>query len=350
MKTLVVLPNWVGDTVMALPVLQALASTNRQLAVTTRPHLAPLLAPLPWVAEVVPAASSLAESAESIRQRRFAEAVILPNSFRSSWLPLRAGIPRRWGYRGRNLEGWLRAFCLQPAVAAPRRRDRHQVEDYRELLLAMGIAPPADWTPRLEASPEQRPLASALLGRARIDERRSPIIGLSAGAEYGASKRWPWQRFAELARDLRRQVPGSQTMILAGPKEAWTAVRIHEESGKIHPVVGPDLDLKQLAAVLARLDLLVTNDSGPMHLAAALGVPCVALFGPTDPHRTRPVGDRHQVLYTDRWCSPCFRRRCPLMHHRCLRDITVSEVVDRALTALARIPHAQGSSPETRGT
>jgi heptosyltransferase-2 len=88
--------------------------------------------------------------------------------------------------------------------------------------------------------------------------------------------------------------------------------------------------------VLAHLDLLVTNDSGPMHVAAAFGVPCVALFGPTDPRRTAPAGDGHRVLYTDRWCSPCFRRRCPLLHHRCLRDIGVEQVAAVALETLAR--------------
>ena len=123
-------------------------------------------------------------------------------------------------------------------------------------------------------------------------------------------------------------------MIVAGPKEVWTAVRVHEESGHLHPVIGPDLDLARLAGVLAHLDLLVTNDSGPMHLAAALGVPCIALFGPTDPQRTAPAGSGHRVLTLDRWCSPCFRRRCPLLHQRCLRDITVEQVAAACVDAL----------------
>src|SRR4029078_9272959 len=99
-------------------------------------------------------------------------------------------------------------------------------------------------------------------------------------------------------------------------------------------VSGPDLDLRGLAAVLAHLDLLITNDSGPMHVAAAFGVRCVALFGPTDPGRTAPAGDAHRVLYTDRWCSPCSRRPSPLLHHRCLRDIRVDAVAAAAVAAL----------------
>jgi ADP-heptose:LPS heptosyltransferase len=137
-----------------------------------------------------------------------------------------------------------------------------------------------------------------------------------------------------VARDLRRARPDIRVALIAGPKELWLAVRIHEETGKIHPVIGPDLDLADLAAVLDHLDLLVTNDSGPMHLAASLGVPCVALFGPTNPSRTRPVGPDNEVLYTDRWCSPCFRRRCPLLHHRCMRDLTVEQVVEHSMAIL----------------
>ena len=142
----------------------------------------------------------------------------------------------------------------------------------------------------------------------------------------------------DLARDLRRRIPGVRAAIFAGPKEIWLGVRVHEESGKIHPLLGPDLDLAGLAAVLAGLDVLVTNDSGPMHLAAALGVPCVALFGPTDRRRTAPAGHGHIVLDRDLWCAPCFRRRCPLLHHGCLRGIGVDQVADaveRRLSAAA---------------
>jgi len=257
---------------------------------------------------------------------------VLPNSIRSAWLPYQAGIPWRWGYRG----GW-RAPLLRPPVPRPRdlrgRGRRPQIEDYRELLDGLSVEPPASWVPRLPRDPALLAVGAERLQRAKLGDD-GPLIGLFAGAEWGPSKRWPWRRFADLATALRRQVPGVSIVILAGPKEVWTAVRIHEESGKIHPVIGPDLDLRGLAALLARLDLLVTNDSGPMHLAAAFGVRCVALFGPTDPRRTAPAGDGHRVLYNDRWCSPCFRRHCPLLHHRCLRDIGVDAVAAAAVAAL----------------
>ncbi len=335
MNSLVVLPNWVGDTILSLPVLDSLAAADRRLSVLAKYNLRPLLEILPSVETVIERAPTNAETIRSLSGPSFDEAVILPNSYRSAWLASRAGIEPRWGYGGGSFEGWLRRNLLDPSVADQRQRDQHQVEDYADLLSAMGVAPPAEWVPRIDLSADYREAGRQLLARAQLDANRSPLIGLFAGAEFGASKRWPWERFAELSHRLRQGLPASQQTILAGPKETWLAVRIHEESGRIHPVVGPDLDLGGLAVVMSELDLLITNDSGPMHLAAALGVPCLAIFGPTDPRRTSPVGEGHQVLYTNRWCSPCFRRRCPLIRHRCMRDITVDQVSAEAMKMLA---------------
>ena len=307
MKSVVILPNWVGDTVLALPVLSALAATGRRLAVVGKSHLAPLLESQATIDAFIPRGESDADGARRVREFGGDEAVVLPNSIRSAKIAYQADLPIRWGYAGWSVEGLVRRRLLRPAVPAPE-----------------------DWTPRLDLSAAQRREGRELLARAQIATNRRPLIGLFAGAEFGPSKRWPWRRFAELTHRMRRDLPGCQLAILAGPKETWLAVRIHEESGKIHPVVGPDLDLGRLAALIARLDLLITNDSGPMHMAAALGIPCLAVFGPTDPRRTRPVGQEHRVLYSKRWCSPCFRRRCPLIHHRCMRDITVETVADSA--------------------
>ncbi len=331
---LVIAPNWVGDTVMAIPVFESLASSGRTVSVVARPHLEPLLSLVPAVSMVLTRDGSDSDTIEQIRHRDFDEAMVLPNSFRSALLPYRASIEKRWGYRDRSPESLLRSFVLNPPVSRPNLRNRHQVEDYAELLSSMGVELPSDWTPRIEISADGLEDGRGLLQRAHIREGSGPIVGLFAGAEFGPSKKWPWKRFVELSREVRARLPDSQQIILAGPKEIWSAVRIHEETGKIHPVVGPDLDLKRLAYAIAPIDLLITNDSGPMHLAAALGVPCLALFGPTNPIRTRPYGSRHRVLYTNRWCSPCFRKRCPLLHHGCMRDLTVEEVTEQTLRML----------------
>ncbi len=333
MRSLVVMPNWVGDSVMALPVLEALAGTEREIAILVRPHLAPLLSSQPSVSETLRRDDEQRHPIEALERGHFDEAVVLPNSFRSAWWTYRAAIPRRWGYSDRSPEGFLRRWLLRPSVARPSRRGRHQVEDYRALLAAMDVTAPEHWRPTLALPADRRAAGMRLLARANVTGD-TPLIGLFPGAEFGPSKRWPWRRFADVARRLRSARPRSRQVILAGPSEVWLAVRVHEESGRIHPVVGPDLDLAQLASVVAHLDLLITNDSGPMHIAAALGVPCLALFGPTDPERTRPIGDAHEVLYRGRWCAPCFRRRCPLLHHRCMRDISAEEVAERAIEML----------------
>jgi heptosyltransferase-2 len=328
-RTLVVMPNWVGDCAMALPVLDALRASGRRVVVLARAHLLPLLRLSAAVDATVARAREHRDTIEAIRGVGCDEAVVLPNSFRSAWLVERAGIARRFGYRG----DW-RAPLLAPALPRPRGR-RPQVEDYGELLAAMGVAPPASWVPRLVRTPELLAAGRERLARAQVAPD-AVKVGLFGGAEWGPSKRWPWRRFADLARALRRVEPRAAPIILAGPKEVWMAVRIHEESGHLHPVIGPDLDLAGLAAVIANLDVLVTNDSGPMHVAAALGVPCVALFGPTDPRRTAPAGEGHQVLTRELWCSPCFSRHCPLLHHGCLRGIGVERVEAATLAALGR--------------
>jgi heptosyltransferase-2 len=325
---------------MALPVLGCLAASGRKVVALAPRSLHPLLRLMPAVSDMVEKTASQRETIASLRRLDCAEAVVLPNSFRSAWLPYRAAIPRRWGYRGN-----LRSPFLHPAVAGPPRRGLHQSEDYGKLLEAMGVAPPSDWTPHLEVTPELARRGGELLARAGVRQGDGPLIGLFPGAEFGPSKRWPWQRFAALAREMRKRLPTIRCVILAGPRELWLAVRIYEETAKLHPVVGPDLDLADLAAALSRLDILVTNDSGPMHLAAALGVRCLALFGPTDPARTRPAGEDHRVLYTDRWCSPCFRRRCPLLHHRCLRAIDVEQVADEAGRLITRSPAGDPRPP-----
>jgi len=328
-RTLVVAPNWVGDCVMAEPLFRALAASGRELVALAKPGLHPLLALFPGVVDCAAKSADRRATVTAIRAAGCTEAVVVPNSFSAAWTVAAAGVPVRYGYRGD-----LRGPLLAPAVGRPRGR-RSQVEDPRELVAAIGIAPPDSWRPRLELPEELLQRGRARLARAHLVTDGAPLVGLFPGAEWGPSKQWPWRRFAELATELRRARPDSRSAILVGPKETWLGVRVYEESGKIHPVLGPDLDLAALAGVVAHLDVAVSNDSGPMHLAAALGVPTVALFGPTDPRRTAPAGDGHAVLHRDLWCSPCFRRRCPLLHHRCLKGLAVAEV---AAAAIERLP------------
>lgn len=336
LRTLVIAPSWVGDTVMALPTIEALAAADRRITVLAKKHLHPLLALAPAVKTMIAPAAEPEETVELLRGALCHEAVILPNSFRSAWLAWQAEIPWRWGYRGD-----FRALMLNPPVPRPK-GIRPQIEDYGPLLDAMGIASPTSWVPRLELPATARAEAARRLDRAHVGGADRLRIGLFPGAEWGDSKRWPAERFAELVGALRRRRPTAAPMLLAGPKEVLLAVSVHENSGRIAPVVGPELDLGALAGVIGELDVLVTNDSGPMHLAAALGVPCVALFGPTDKRRTAPAGPGHWVFSSDRWCAPCFRRSCPLLHHGCMKDHGVEAVADAVLATLAGAASRQG--------
>lgn len=320
-RTLVVAPNWVGDNVMAIPVLDALSATGRSLTILAKPHLEPLLRAIAAVDRVVVRSQSDRETIHTIKELEFEEAVILPNSFRSAWLAFRAGIPVRWGYRGD-----LRGFLLEPALKHPEGL-RHQLTDYDSLLERLGAAIPAK-LPRLNLDVALLDFGRNALREAGIRcEGDTRTVGVFPGAEFGPSKRWPSIYFAELLRELSEH-PRLQTVLIAGPGEEALAAEIERGSSVASPVIGPELDLAELAAVLAQLDALVTNDSGPMHIAAATGTACVALFGPTNPSRTAPAGDPHRVLYTHRWCSPCFKKRCPLFHQRCMRDLSVGRVVD----------------------
>ncbi len=324
--TLLVLPNWVGDTVMALPVAEALAASGRRLTALARPHLESLLGLVPAIGDVLVRSHSNPETIAAIRGRGFDEAVVLPNSFRSAWLVFRAGVPVRWGYRGD-----LRGALLHPSVVRPP-GSRHQITDYDALLAELG-AEPVRPLPRITLPAERAEQAASHLRDSGIRPDPPSAVGVFPGAEFGPSKRWPPSRFATLIRHLRDR--GLQPVVIAGPAERPLAREVAGADGAV-PIVGPGLDLAELAAVLGRLRFLITNDSGPMHLAAAMGVPCIALFGPTDPARTAPAGAGHHVLSRGRWCAPCFRKRCPLLHQRCLKEITVEDVanaVDRALAS-----------------
>lgn len=354
-RTAVISPKWVGDTVMALPAIEALARSGREVVVLAKKHLHPLLRLSPHVHALLERHADDAATILALRDAACDEAVLLQGSVRAAWLPRRAGIARRWGYRG-TLRGetllrpplphvgrflsWagaapVRSALLAPGITHPDTRRRPQVEDFRELLAAMGVAAPPSFVPRLELDEELLARGRERLLRARLPPEEGPLVALFPGAEFGPAKRWPWRRFAELAQALRREIPACRVFIVAGPSEVWLAVRVHEEAGHVPPVIGPDLDLAGLAAVLAYCDALVTNDSGPMHLAAALDVPCVALFGPTDLHRTSPAGDGHVVLHTQLWCQPCLRRSCPLLHHRCMRGLSVETVAEACARVVA---------------
>jgi heptosyltransferase-2 len=321
---LVAAPNWIGDAVMAIPFLRALARADPggERIVLGRPGPSAVLGAALDV-EILPRAGTLAD-AIAIRRRQVAEAWLLPNSFRSAVAPFLARVPERIGY------STDRRAALLTVTVAPPSRTSHQLRDYDALLRRRGIEPDHD-APRLTPSPQARGRADAALAAAGIPTD-APLVLLAPGAAFGWTKRWPPERFGLLAAHLR--ACGREAALVIGPgeeeiaSEAVAAARAASPADaplRPLPVLGSDLDPVELAALLARASAVVGNDSGPMHLAAAVGTPVVALFGPTDPGRTAPTGAPARIIDRYVFCSPCFLKECPYSHE-CMTEISVERV------------------------
>ena len=323
LRLLILAPNWLGDAVMALP---AVADVRRGLpeatiAVAARAAVAPLYAMVPDLNETIVIGRG---AAPALRDASFDAALVLPNSFRAAFIAWRARVPERWGYR----TDW-RGPLLTRAIEAPVRV--HQVEYYQQLVRALGF-PSGPSAPRVAVDDATRAAGDAALRRAGWDGR-APFVALAPGAAYGAAKRWPPASFAELARHLASD--GFACAMVGSAADAATGREIEEAPGtpvRVLNLIGAT-DLGELAGVLANARGVVSNDSGAMHLAAAVGVPVVAIFGPTDETVTSPGGPlalspeplailRHAV-----WCRPCMLRECPL-DHACMTGVTVGAVLD----------------------
>jgi heptosyltransferase-2 len=354
MKRLVILaPNWLGDAVMALP---AIADVRRavpavSVTVAARPAVAPLFGLVPGVDETIvlrpgPASGDVAawgrrggrgwwgSIGADLADRQFDTALLLPNSFHAALVVARAAIPERWGYRA----GWRGSLLTRAVRRMSHTSGLHQVDYYQHLVHALGF-PNGPIEPRVVVPDASRAEAARLLGEGGWDGR-SPLVALAPGAAYGGAKRWPPASFAELARALAAD--GVHCVLVGSTADAATAadvarsfqgrVRAGDHGVALHNLVGRT-DLSALAGVLAHCRGLVTNDSGAMHLGAAVGVEVTAVFGPTDETATRPMGDAHKILAHPVWCRPCMLRECPI-DHRCMRGIGVPAVLEAARRTL----------------
>jgi lipopolysaccharide heptosyltransferase II len=321
MNRLVILaPTWLGDAVLALPavadVRRALPAADLVIA-ADRPAVGSLFGLVRGIDGVV--------ALDRLRDGRFDAALLLPHSFRAALAAFRAGIPERWGYRS----DW-RGPLLTRAIRRPPRG--HQAASYQHLVGALGFAN-GPGEPHLDLAGSIRAAGASRLERDGWNGRDT-LVALAPGAAYGGAKRWPAASFARLARALGGE--SVRVVLVGGPAEAEVGREIVRALDRGAPVINTiGNDVVELAGVLANCRAIVSNDSGAMHLAAALGIRVTALFGPTDETKTRPLGDRHTVLTNPVWCRPCMLRECPI-DHRCLRGIgvdTVVEAVGRALSA-----------------
>ncbi len=328
---LVVAPNWIGDSVMAIPFLRSLrrAHPDDRLGVLAPKGPAAILR-AEGSADWVRARSDWAADVGAVRRERFDEAWLLPNSFRAALLAWAGGVPERIGYDTDHRR------ALLTLAAPPPPRTGHQLRDYDALLAARGVEPDTD--------PPRLPIPGGAADRARhaLDGagllREAPLAIAAPGAAFGWTKRWPPERFALLAGRLVES--GWAVGLAIGPGEEGLAVWIRAAARAPLPVLGSDLDPVELAALLAQARVVVANDSGAMHLAAAVGTPVVAFFGPTDPGRTAPTGARSRILDRYVFCSPCYLKDCPF-GHECMKEIGVEDAL-RAVEELAGISGKPG--------
>jgi len=332
MKRVVIAPNWIGDAVMSLPVLRALraAHPDDSLAVLA-PRGPAAIYRAEGSADSVLERSGLLADAASLARGRFEEAWLLPNSFRSAAVAFLSGTRRRVGYATDR-----RSALLTEALPPPPRTE-HQLRDYDALLGARGVAPDGE-APRLPIPQAAARRAEEALVEAGLDSpTANGLVLLAPGSAAAATKRWPSRRFGELGDRLAER--RWACAVIVGPSEAALGAAVSASARAPLPVLGADMDPVELAALAARARLVVANDSGPMHLAAAVGTPVVAFFGPTDPGRTAPVGAPSRVLDRYVFCSPCFLDECPY-EHQCMTEITVDMAL-RACEELLAIRHVE---------
>ena len=344
MKIMIRATNWVGDAIMALPALRAVRDKfpGTQISMVARPYVADLYRDQRICDELIPydakglhkGWSGREALAAELRAKQFDVALLLQNAFDAAWLAWRADIPKRIGYARDG-----RSLLLTHAIPVPRPGEipAHEKFYYLELLRRAG------WIDRLQDDehislriPEaEKHWALQMLVEAGA-RPRALRVAVGAGASYGSAKCWPPDRFAHALNDFLRQVDAD--LILFGtPQELPVSAAIARDLRR------PPIDLTgkttvaELPALLSQCHMFLGNDSGAMHVAAAAGLPVVAVFGPTDPLSTAPVTPRVAIVQQKPYCSPCFLRRCPT-DHRCMLAVTPAMVVDALQLQLPAVP------------
>ncbi len=326
--------NWVGDAVMSLPALHLLRVRfpSARISVVAKPWVADIYARESFATELIPyRAKTLAEKfqfARGLRGRGFDAAILLQNAFEAAALAVVAGIPTRIGYN-RDGRGWL----LTERVAVPKKGEiaRHERFYYLEMLRRAGIVDelPLSEGIRLGCASDARQAGKRRFAELGIG---GPVIGLGPGAAYGTAKQWLPERFAEAAVLIAR-IRGAEVALFGTAAERALCEeigrRIEGDGVKAHNFAG-ETTLGEFIDLAAACGVFLTNDSGPMHIASALGVPTVAVFGATDPDATGPTGEKARVVREAVRCSPCLLRNCPI-DHRCMTGVTGARVAETAL-------------------
>jgi heptosyltransferase-2 len=328
-KILVRSSNWVGDTVMMLPSLVAVrrAFPDAGITVLANPWVMPLLENHPAVDRIMvinkgkgflSACKELARIVMELRNERFDLAVLFQNAFEAAFLTSLGGVRHRVGY---DTDG--RGLLLTHKVKRDRViRSAHQVEYFLGLIEAMGWEA-EEKEPVVYVSDEDALSAARMLSSEGIEDQRF-VVGLNPGAAYGSAKRWPVDRFAAVG-DLASQRWNAKVVLFGSFSERDIAAQVAKLMHADPLNLCGATTLGQAMALIKRCNIFVTNDSGLMHIAAALNTPLVAIFGPTDPNQTSPCGGRTRMVWRSAECSPCLKQVCP-SDHRCMISVKPEEV------------------------
>jgi heptosyltransferase-2 len=326
-RILIVAPSWIGDALLAQPLFARLKQKYPGVVIDALapPWTAAVLRRMPEINEVLDAPFGHGELklalrwtlGRSLRVRAYDQAIVLPNTFKSALIPFLAGIPVRAGFVGE-----LRYGLLSRAHRLDERSLPLMAERYAQLAENPG-EPPVRPLAEVKLRVDPANLAAAL---ARLGLSRSkPIVAFCPGAEYGPAKRWPARYFAELAKSLAAK--GRAIWLFGSGKDAEIGEEIVRSSGGAATNLCGKTDLASAIDLLSLAEVAVSNDSGLMHVAAAVGRPVVALYGSSSPEHTPPLSRLSRVVRTGIECSPCYARECPLGHFKCMIELTPERVL-----------------------
>ena len=325
-RALIVAPSWIGDTIMAQPLFARLLakSPGLQLDALSPRWVAPVLQRMAEIHDVIDSPFAHGQLslkarwrlARQLAARRYDAVYVLPNSLKSALVPFMAGIPQRIGFTGESRYGLINVRHTLDKQALPL-----MVERFAQLAEAPGTPLPRPVSyPKIRSTAEEQQKTLAELGI----PRPAKVVAFCPGAEYGPAKRWPAAHFAELARKLAAD--GYAVWLFGSPKDSAVAEEILSLAPGLCRNLCGATSLGQAVDLLALTDLVVCNDSGLMHVAAALDRPIVALYGSSSPGFTPPLSDRADILSLKLDCSPCFKRQCPLGHLDCLNKLSPQQV------------------------
>ncbi|BDX22229.1 ADP-heptose--LPS heptosyltransferase II [Polynucleobacter sp. TUM22923] len=335
-RILIIAPNWIGDAVMSQPLMADLKARypDSKMDVLASPWVAPIYQACTEVNQVIEAKlehkklqwSLRKQLAKQLEKEQYEACFVLPNSLKSGLIPWLANIPFRIGYRGE-----MRFGLINVAFDNPRKQNRPPMAEH---YLALGGALDAfkvqsshSANPILNVSTHAKQTVIAKLAQAGIDQKS--IYVFCPGAEYGSTKRWPTDHFANLAKQLIASRPEAQIILLGSPADHALADHIQAQAShhpQLHNWCGKT-QLDEAIALIGMSKTLISNDSGLMHIGAALKVPQVAIFGSSDPNHTPPLSERAKVIWLNLPCSPCHQRVCPLGHLKCLKEISPQAVL-----------------------